>query len=115
MKNEHIRYVHDKPKYRLKVKSGTPKLIEVINKRATFVSYFDSISGFIRAGWSLCERQDRFENKEGLEIARGRCNSAFSMKNVPRSIKDQFQTFVNSEKEYWNETYKGAGIWNIKT
>lgn len=115
IKHEHVKYLFDRPGYHLKIKNGKPIIVvDKKRKRAIFVSYFDKEKHFIKIGWALCAKRDRFNNKEGLSIARGRCSSIVNLKSVPDSIKKEFENFAASEKEYWSNKYEGAGLWNYK-
>jgi len=115
LKNEHVKYLYRKPKFKIKFKNNVPvELYETESKKAVFVSGFDKDNKFIRVGWSLCSNRDKFSKKRGLEIARGRCSSVVLEETVPQSIRDQFSIFVEDEKNYWMQKCEGAGLWNYK-
>lgn len=113
-KNELVKYVYEKSKPKLAYRDGFPRMVFTKNKRAVFVSAFNEEKNLIKVGYALCNKKDEFNKKRGLEIARGRCNSIINRENVPNSIRDLFHAFVETEKNYWTEKHKGAGVWNYK-
>ena len=74
------------------------------NKRVgTFVSYkveTEYKQPFFYVGYSLCNREDRFDKHLSLKIASERAKM-MSVKDVPLSIKEDFKKFIDKCKRYY--------------
>ena len=56
-------------------------------------------------GWSLCahsqEKHDRFNKEHGIEIARGREAKGVNIKDVPMSMRAEFEAMMKRSVRYF--------------
>ena len=78
-----------------KYKNGNPFIFEYIKRggkiRGILIGYKVTPDSFV-CGWSLCNPRDEFSWSEGISIAYDCC---FEVKDVPRSIWEQYKMFKN--------------------
>lgn len=62
----------------------------------------DVVDGEVRAGWSLANRKDKFDQKRGTEIAMGRLQHGTS-ELVPDSIRLEYEYYVDRANRYFKD------------